>query len=230
MAVFGSERAGEPSVRSYFLINKLQNNNYFLINTSDMFLHIPAARPASGFTLIELIVTLAVAGILAGAGLPALRQFVTSNELTTLSNELLGAFMYARNEAITRNKRITICARDATSTPAAHKCATAGGAWEQGWIVYVDDGDTANQVDPDEQVLRYQERIDDGYTIRNNCAGGHIRTMSYNSGGQPRGSFTGGDLAVVAVSGGPGDQRHLCLARGGRIRVQSAYCTHPQPC
>jgi Tfp pilus assembly protein FimT len=110
------------------------------------------------------------------------------------------------------------------------KCATAGDAWEQGWIVYVDDGATFNQVDSDEQVLRYRERLDDGYTIRNNCAGGTIRNLSYNSGGQPRGSFTGGDLVVAAIGGSASEQRHLCFARGGRIRVQDAYCTHPQPC
>jgi type IV fimbrial biogenesis protein FimT len=183
-----------------------------------------------GFTLIELVVTIAVAGILATLAMPSFRQFIVSSKLTTLSNELLGAFTYARNEAITRNKRITICARDATSTAMLRKCASTGGAWEQGWIIYVDDGATLNQVDPDEKILRYRERLDDGYTIRNNCSGGHIRYLSYNSGGQPRGSFTGGDLRVAAVDSGPNAQRHLCLARGGRIRVQDIYCTNPPPC
>jgi type IV fimbrial biogenesis protein FimT len=183
-----------------------------------------------GFTLIELVVVIAVAGILATLAMPSFRQLIVNSKLTTLSNELLGAFTYARNEAITRNKRINICARDATSTTALRKCASAGDAWEQGWIIYVDDGATLNQVDPDEKILRYRERLDGGYTIRNNCSGGHIRYLSYNSGGQPRGSFTGGDLRVAAVDGGPNAQRHLCLARGGRIRVQDIYCTNPPPC
>ena len=187
-------------------------------------------RRRPGFTLIELVTVLAVAAILAALALPSFRQFVVGSKLSTLSNELIGAFMYARTEAITRNKRITICARDAASTATSRKCATAGGAWEQGWIIYVDDGATVNQVDSGEQILRYRERLDDGYTIRNNCAGGAIRYLSWNSGGQPRGSFTGGDLVVAAIGGSAKEQRHLCLARGGRIRVQDAYCTHPQPC
>jgi len=191
---------------------------------------VPLEARAPGFTLIELVTVIAVAGILATLAMPSFRQFIVSSKLTTLSNELLGAFTYARNEAITRNKRITICARDAASTPMLRKCASAGGAWEQGWIIYVDDGATLNQVDPDEKILRYREQLDDGYTIRNNCSGGHIRYLSYNSGGQPRGSFTGGDLRVAAVDDGPGAQRHLCLARGGRIRVQDIYCTNPPPC
>jgi type IV fimbrial biogenesis protein FimT len=192
--------------------------------------HTSNEKHARGFTLIELATVLAIACILAGLALPSFRLFVSGSKLSTLSNELLGAFLYARNEAITRNKRVTICARDAASTGTLHKCAAAGDAWEQGWIVYVDDGATFNQVDPDEKILRYRERLDDGFTVRNNCAGGAIRNISYNSGGQPRGSFTGGDLAVAAAGGSTREQRHLCFARGGRIRVQDAYCTHPQPC
>jgi prepilin-type N-terminal cleavage/methylation domain len=81
-----------------------------------------------GFTLVELMITLAVLAIIMAIATPAFTGLVNSNRLTAQSNELVTAFQIARSEAIRRNARVTFCG----STDGA-SCAAAGN-WSQ-WLV-----------------------------------------------------------------------------------------------
>lgn len=83
-----------------------------------------------GFTLIELMVTLAVAAILAMIAVPSFRDTIRRNRVTSTSNALLADLTYARGEAISRGQIVTLC----PSTDSA-SCAT-GTAWSDGWMVY----------------------------------------------------------------------------------------------
>lgn len=85
-----------------------------------------------GFTLIELMVTLAVVGILAVLAAPSFRSTIATSKLTSRTNDLVGTLAMARSESIRRGTRITVCKSSDQTT-----CATTGG-WEQGWIVFVD--------------------------------------------------------------------------------------------
>lgn len=84
-----------------------------------------------GFTLIELIVTLTVAGILFAMAVPGLQQFVSSNRLASQINDLMGDISLAKTEAIKRNTTTGICA-SATGT----SCTASAGDWAGGWYVY----------------------------------------------------------------------------------------------
>lgn len=84
-----------------------------------------------GFTLIELIVTLAVVSILLVTGIPMLNQMVDSNRLVAQINSVAGSLSLARSESIKRGSTITICGSTDTIT-----CDTAN--WESGWIVFQD--------------------------------------------------------------------------------------------
>jgi type IV fimbrial biogenesis protein FimT len=83
------------------------------------------------FTLLELMVTLVVAGILVGVGVPSFIDIVRSSRTATNVNELVTALSIARSEAIRRGGRISVC-RSADG-------AACGGTWEDGWIVFRDD-------------------------------------------------------------------------------------------
>ena len=85
----------------------------------------------AGFTIVELLITMLLAAILAGIAVPSFRGMIANNRLTTQANDFVGAINFARSAAITRNMTITFC-RAATATATA--CATADDPWAA-WIV-----------------------------------------------------------------------------------------------
>jgi type IV fimbrial biogenesis protein FimT len=91
-------------------------------------------RHSRGFTLMELVVTLALAGVLLGIGVPAFRDFTRNNRLTGAANELLVTMVAARNEAVRRQAVVSVCP---SSTP-DQGTATCVGAATQGYIAFID--------------------------------------------------------------------------------------------
>jgi len=71
-------------------------------------MHQPS-RHARGFSLVELMVTIAVLAILLAIGIPSFASLIASNRLTSATNELVAALQTARTEAIRRNVRVTVC-------------------------------------------------------------------------------------------------------------------------
>lgn len=69
-----------------------------------------ARRSSSGFTLIELMVTVAVIGILAVVGVPAMASLVNANRIMGANDNLVSALQLARSEAIRRGAAVTVCA------------------------------------------------------------------------------------------------------------------------
>ena len=86
----------------------------------------------SGFTLVELMIAVAVATVLLMVASPSLEQSINGSRLGTASSELTGAVQVARSEAIRRNRRVTLC-RSADGS----NCDANTGDWT-GWMVFVD--------------------------------------------------------------------------------------------
>jgi len=86
-------------------------------------------REPAGFTLIELIITLTILGILVGLAVPSFNDAALSSKLTGFSNSLVASAQLARSEAIKRNAPVTLCA----SSNGTSCAATAD--WAVGWIV-----------------------------------------------------------------------------------------------
>ena len=64
-------------------------------------------RRLAGFTLVELMVTLAVLAIIAGIAVPAFNDFVDRNRVTGAANEAVGLIQLVRLEAMRRNRQVT---------------------------------------------------------------------------------------------------------------------------
>jgi type IV fimbrial biogenesis protein FimT len=88
------------------------------------------SRRAFGFTMMELLMTIAIAGIVAMIGIPSFRYVTNANRISGEVNGLLGDLQFARAEAIKEGQNVTVCVSalgascDGTST------------WQSGWMVY----------------------------------------------------------------------------------------------
>lgn len=84
-----------------------------------------------GFSLLELMTTIAVVAILLAIAVPSLRDVIHRNQVSSASNELLASLAYARTEAISRGQLVSMC----PSANGAAACA-GGTTFDTGWIVY----------------------------------------------------------------------------------------------
>ena len=108
----------------------------------------PTNRQTSlrGFTLLELMVTLAIAAILATLAAPAMQDMIIKSRLSGVGSQFTGHILRARNEAISHNTCTVMCLSTTTETAittssgkitAGPTCANAGNDWQQGWIVFL---------------------------------------------------------------------------------------------
>jgi type IV fimbrial biogenesis protein FimT len=88
-----------------------------------------------GFSLLELMVTLLVVGIVLGFGVPNFMEFQRNAAVTAAANDLVSAIYLARTEAVKRQVPVTLCA-SANATTAAPTCGVGPNT---GFIVFVDD-------------------------------------------------------------------------------------------
>ena len=82
---------------------------------------VPVAR---GFTVVELLVVLAMIALLAALAMPALDNVLAAQRLRAAGTDLMSALLVARSEAVKRNVQVQVMPR-------------AGDAWGTGWRVVV---------------------------------------------------------------------------------------------
>jgi len=163
----------------------------------------------NGFTLIELIITLTVVGILTAIAVPALRQFVESSRLTTATNDFIGDLSLARIEAM---KRGTVSQTVVCASSNGTSCTT-GSTWQDGWIVFVD-ADASGNFNTGDTGLKIHEALPASLTATTNPAG--TITLTFNGMGYLVTSLS----SLQFTSANNNQQRVICLSGGtGRAMV-----------
>lgn len=169
---------------------------------------------ARGFTLVELLVTVALLAILLTLAAPSFTAMMRNNRMLALSNELVASLNFARAEAVKRAANVTVC--KTADAAAANPVCTTSGEWGSGWLVFVDDGITGVVDGTD---LRLQVAQPDGGDARITGDASFADYVFYNSRGAV-GNGTGGAITLCLA----GIRRDIAVNATGRVKVSPGAC------
>ncbi len=168
----------------------------------------------SGFTLVELMMTVAVIAIVAAVALPSFEDITKRNRATTIANTMLATLAYARSEAAIRSVNVQISPTDNVN-------------WANGWQVIADTNND-NAFTAADTVLKVYGGISNHSTLtldNNILANGTIQfqpsgQLALSAGGLPAAEqFT--YRALTNCNPGRTYKRIILLSPGGMTRIST---------
>lgn len=181
----------------------------FYDTTSMEAVHQTKSNYQCGFSLIELMVVVAMVAIVTAIATPNYKQFLVSSEIRSAVNDFSLALQTARSEAVRQRTRVRVC----PSSDGAECATTATDAYEAGWIITMMDSATPDGLGRVIQDFLPLSRV----TMTANKSGSVI----FLTNGLPAGNFAGFRITVQENSATPNPSltRYICVARTGRARV-----------
>jgi type IV fimbrial biogenesis protein FimT len=173
----------------------------------------------SGFTLVEMIMTVAVAAILLTIGIPSFRFVTNSNRIAAEINGLLGDMQFARSEAIKEGIPVTVCVSSDGLTCAGAAVTT----WQRGWIVF-SNLNANTTVDAGDIILRVQKTFSSTDTF---VATNNVGAVTFNREGYAPGVPNNTLFALHTVPGNNSWTRCLNINLVGMILTQTYGNTAP---
>jgi len=178
----------------------------------------------AGLTLVELMITLAVAGIVVALGVPSFLRVLARHAIVAQAEELQDAVRAGRNEAMKRSGPVVLCRTDAGNTS---QCAGTGGSW-QTWLLFADVGRTG-AFGAGDAIVRQHLDVSGRMSIVSGAA-----SIRFESTGVAH-SDAGGTVFLLSPAGSsaePGGsdralQRQVCVNARGDVAVIAGDATCP---
>ena len=168
-----------------------------------------------GFTLIELMVSVAIAAILMMVAVPSMTSFMRNSELTSVANTMLSSMNAARGEAMKRGRYAMVVPTNGTS-------------WDSGWVVFIDvNRSQAYEVATDIRISSQAAKPSYLTITGNGAAGATAPYIMFDASGYSKLKGTAGfgastfEIKRNDVSGTPllAQTRRLKIASTGRARI-----------
>jgi len=111
----------------------------------------------SGFTLLELLITISIVGILTSLAAPSFSTFIQDRKLEAILNDFRSGLVMTRSESVKRGQRTVICA-------SSNGTSCNGSAWTEGWLSFVDD-DADDTKDASEEILLVGSALESDFSL-----------------------------------------------------------------
>ncbi|HET7932096.1 MAG TPA: GspH/FimT family pseudopilin [Rhodanobacteraceae bacterium] len=175
-----------------------------------------SARATLGFTLTELLVTLAIAGILAMIGAPAMARLLAHTRGASAEASIAMSLRHARTAAIMHNQRVVAC-------PSANgQACDDSSEWQHGWII-ADDADHDGQPDAGTPIIATFPAMSPGSRITTSA--GRKRVAFH-----PNGSAAGSNASFTICNARSGDGEAVVVSNAGRVRESTPSAQRLQDC
>lgn len=172
-----------------------------------------------GFTLVELMVTIAVLAILAAIAFPSFQSTFRSNRLAGSTNELMASLALARTEAVRGARGGGLCA----STDGQ----SCDGEWSDGWIVWADGpGGKSGEFDADADSIVRHVGSRPGIALEASSGGGQAAEIGLDARGRPTGVTPPVTWTLTPTECPPGGEfvRIVSMTLAGQVKNVREVC------
>lgn len=167
----------------------------------------------SGFTFIELMITLVIAGTLVAIGLPSFGSFMERTKITSTTNDYIFSLHKARSEAVKRITGSGLC--PSVNPMAANAACNDGAPYSSGWIVYADENNDG-VFDAGDEILHRVENTGNGFTFTPPAV--FANQIYFNESGNSVNSANApasGTIGITYAGGSLG--RNVIVSANGRV-------------